>query len=376
MCAARSALSSVTHLTLNCEDNSSNYINYDLIESYLILLIKACPALTSLTYNGNLSKELLGCMGEMCLQLRVLTITADHLVCMSQTFLQLASLLPRISTLLVPNIHNLPLKHLLGMGERLIYLDIGSQGMCCDADWEALPQNLRFLRCDEMEVGPPALPSGRKLLNSLLHLEATEPSMSLRTIAQILRAAPALQNIKDGEHRPHLGTCVHIGIEFDSSTPTDLLLLARRIETGLTIDAKYEVGCFNERENGGCVQSLVSSLPCMRRATRCSFDGFQQPELGCLLKAFPSLQQLQLHGPVSLDDAGLHELAACSQIAAIELYGCNDVSPMGLLALCKLLPRLRSVTCIYCSLMTQPLMDECAQLLESEGLNIKLLTCM
>lgn len=387
--AAGQSLSTVTTLVLGYENTTDSTFTWRIdkrnnnlmattsaeMDEALAMLMNSCPGLTSLNFSGQLSIQTLTLVGGACPKLHSLTINADDkqpkyfiLVLML-----LSDLLPRVTSLSLPNFCYLPLAY-LSKNVGIVYLDIGGHTLTCDADWKALPPHLQFLKCDEIQVGPPVLPRGRKFLNSLLHLEATEPGIPLHIIIQILHAAPNLQSIKDGHYPVTSSSGVHIGIELEWSTAADLSYLHQRLEAGLTLDALYSFGTVCEREAGRSVQPLTDALPYMTHAAMGSFSYFLQPELGSLLKALPSLTSLDLCNPLCIDDIGIQHVAVCPQLTTLKLMRCKDVSPMGLLALCQQLPKLHSVHCTFCCLMVEPFVGRCVQLLERQGLHVKIVT--
>lgn len=343
-----------------------------LLEDSIRVLAQACPALASLTYAGIMSPALLGAFGLACPLLTALTINnfPEELLYLQLVVQQLPTFLPHLNSLAIPDLH----EELLDMSDcsNILTLDIGSYTFYPDAHWRFLPPKLQHLLCEGVSAGPPPASAGSgPLLTSLLTLELMEQSMTLDTLAQLLRAAGTLRGIKAGGHLEPGYTGWFIGCPFSLSTAADLALLHARMDEGLSVVVKYHIGR-GLRTIEGSLQPFIDALPCMQRVTTCAFTRVQPAEFRPLFQAFPSLKHMQLFSQPVMDDVLLQEVAACSHLTKLVLWDCGHVSPMGLLALCLRLPSLELITYDVCALLIEPFVQNCVKLLESQGVSVRI----
>lgn len=181
-------------------------------------------------------------------------------------------------------------------------------------------------------------------------------------MAQLLRAAPALQKFTTGSFL----TCPpYLRCDVNSATAADMSLLHHRREVGSIKELTCLFSCSHTSPTDIVSHlSILASLPHMTGFTHCDFECCNAVELCHLVKAFPDAQDLKLSYPEGVTDVDLQTLAACKCVTKLTLIGCNSVSPMGLHALCLRLPQLCSVICEGCHQLREPALQTCKQLLE------------
>lgn len=369
--AAGQALDTVTGLSLDLDaDVLEEEGSAEALDDALALLFYACPILTSLAHTGHLSTQLLHSIGSVCPQLTALSssMAAGKHTDWSRLAALLPHLLPQVTSLSPPS-YMFPD---MSMAVGILALDISRCSIDCEADWLRLPPNLQTLRCDIIEGdGPPTFHEGRRFLSSLLHVTCEDPWFSLTVLAQILRAAPALKSITAADKTlfPEEGLAVYCYSY--PNMAAELLLVRERVEGGLVMDATYSVS-IEEGETEVAHASFIANLPRMQHVTRCHFKGLELGMLGSLIRVFPSIQYLKLLDPVEMSESELHALQACSNLTHLCLQRCDGISVAGLVAVCKCLPRVCSITCDECSLIKHSSQSECERLMARQGLFINI----
>lgn len=201
MLEARSPLSTITSLVLDLEDvcttdNTHNTPRAPALGKSLVLLMIACLVLTSLQIKGFVSARFLSQLGPACPKLASLTIVStDRDLSQLQAAVQHLSRLPRLTSLALPGLQ----RKLPDMSAIRGLRSFSSEAFSfrSDADWRQLPPHLQHLGCSQLWSGPPATSnSGQALLGSLLSLELVGEYLHMQHCAQLLHAAPLLQELK------------------------------------------------------------------------------------------------------------------------------------------------------------------------------------
>lgn len=369
------ALTTVTSLTLHVEDSAGNRTTGAVLMTALASLFSACPVLRSFGISGRLSPALMCTLAGACpllSTLRVMFAGADLPYLQASLLLQ-PTLLPNITTLTfeepspgfqLPDISSNHTVHAL---------ELRTCSFVTHAHWLSLPPNLRTLSCSGLEGGPPAAVNGRASLASLrsLQLDLHVP-VSLHVLAQVLRAAPSLQDITpmvgDSEGDTLAIHC-HLKQSTAAKTIDDLALLQRTTQGSALRTAFICIDC-TEREDVQGSSSLcgtIADLQCMPGTTRCGILGLTPGELAPLLGLFPDLTVLEIGMTDGFSDVELQDVAVCTSLTTLALSNCDSVTPMGLLLLCQRLPRLRKVTCHACAELGRQDLEGCVELLRKTG---------
>lgn len=382
------ALSTVTNLDLVLKNVGGTASTAARLDKAVACVVQACPALNSFTFEGRISQALMQSLGNTCSKLSTFGIMAGNEDIQSwqevvqQAIQPLPSLLPQVRKLVLPEYEDLVVDSLPDMSGcvGVHTLEVRSFQIQSSDEWSRLPPNLTHLSCKDILSGPVAAEEGGPTLKCLKVLEvlATEAT-PVSAVAQILRSAPALTEIKANidlvdfdpvveelGNNEFLLLCPPI-----AATAADLTLLHQRVDTNFVMDANYLIRSDVDLPEGA-VQAFIDGLPSMARVTNCSFVCVLPVDLGPLLSAFSSLLVVRISSPLHMDDVALQSVAACLRIKRLELCNCNHVSPMGLLALCQRLPSLQSIACQYCDLLKEPFLDMCVQLLARDGLSVKI----
>lgn len=102
----------------------------------------------------------------------------------------------------------------------------------------------------------------------------------------------------------------------------------------------------------------VAALPCMPGVTRCGFEDFNATELKSLVDVFSNVRYLSLSNLKFLGDIDLQGLGACTSLKEPSLFGLDDLSMFGVLALCVRLPTLRKIRHSDCAEFVDTEMEE------------------
>lgn len=375
------ALSTVTSLELSFEDTSGSDASAAVLDQARVQLVNLLPALKSLANRGPLSPEFLLAMGQACPHLSALTLIAgsDDLKHVQATL--------QLQPLLLPNINSLTFQT---YGSDYILPDISNNSniRCLDAaghrfktaaQWRRLPQNLLSLRCYTVGGSVPAVTAnGSPLLSSLqsLTLEVNDinPFIALRSLAQVLRAAPVLTSVKfEDDCGPPSIDCDFNEFTDTASAASDLSLLLQRPEVDVVKDGEYRI-CFDDRQSQAVLETLINGLPCMQGVASCELRGMVPGELSMLVKKFPDAERLLIQhthesyqDDMLLDDEELLCVSACRHLKWLHITGCEKITALGLLTLCQRLPLLTNVDCYKCAQLTEPVMQKCVELLGKFG---------
>lgn len=309
-------------------------------------------------------------LGDVCPSLFSLVIdTKDSNPAHLQTFVDLLpSRLPNVSSLALHGITNkFPNLSKCTCICRLILEHTGTKVKVC---WQNLPPKLQRLGCASIPVGPPAKFNGQDIPATLTSLHISNSKMHLQALADLLLAAPALQDLRIGcgptsDHPSKY--LIHCSI--DQATADAFSVLNQRMN--LLQQAIFYIKCSGQRSD-----MHLDAFPCMAGATTCIFQSSTPAmNLPLLLKVFPDVEDLTIHleHAADLDDVDLQQLAASARLTRLVLGCCKAVTPMGLLSFCQPLPRLRSVTFVRCPELQNPaLIAKCMQLLQSHGKVVKI----
>lgn len=278
------ALSTVTHLHLVLDNVGGSASTAARLDKAVACVVRACPALQSLTFEGRISQALMQSLGNTCPKLSTFVIMAgiEEILPWKEVVQQavqlLQALLPQVRNLVLPEYEEETLPDMSGC------VGVHSLRVCSfefrvSDEWSRLPPNLKQLSCKDVMSGPAAAEEGGPVLTCLLILEflGYDPT-PVKAVAEILRSASALEDIKanldaddfDPLHE-ELGSneflllCPHI-----AATAADLTLLHQRMDAGFVMDANYLIRSDVESPEGA-VQAFIDGLPSMARVTNCSF---------------------------------------------------------------------------------------------------------
>lgn len=363
---AGGALATVTALGLHFEDTGDSTSTLAVMRGAMASLLSACPVLTSLRCSdGHLSATFLQQLGVACPLLASLDIDTGP---GDEQYLR--NLIPQLST----HLRNLTTLVLQGDGFMLpdmsdstvVSLRLEGFTFASEDQWRGLPSRLRSLCCAHLEQGPAAGSAGDSCsLAALQTLRLTSaPVATLHSLAQLLRAAPALAFIECDRARKDGGLWVKCCLS--GKTAADLSLLHCRMNIHVVRHATYWFECADEEL---LPPGFWSSLPLLPGLTRCDLEGWPPENVSGLLRLFPDLQHLHLTYMVGFDDIVLRQLASCEQLQSLTLDGCVRVTPLGLFALCMQLPGLGLVSYETCVGLAGPELDRCVALLQAYGLS-------
>lgn len=88
-------------------------------------------------------------------------------------------------------------------------------------------------------------------------------------------------------------------------------------------------------------------------------------------KRFPDLQQLDLAHCCYVDDTAMQVVGMCAQLSVLRICHLSSLTPVGLVAVCQRLPRLRQVLCQDCSKLNKRALREVRHMLHKCGLLIE-----
>lgn len=345
------------------------------LDDALVGLLSTCTALTSCTFSGHPSHELLQNMGKYCPLLATLSITGvgrDDLPYLRGMLQLQPSLLPNISSLSFLDMSGgFRLPDISG-NHGIVFLDVHGCHFSTDAHWLLLPRNLEVLRCRIILSGPPSLADGTMSFQSLKRLEVHDcaPLIPLGAIAQLAANAPSLVSITaqmNCKDKGEFFVMVELTQSTASSTSAHLSLLQPML-TRHALDSATFLVDFSQSDAQDSLLSVISALPRITGVARCKIQVCNPGELGPLLVCFPDIQELQIQTAAGLDDVELQEIAVCTSLTTLNLHSCHNITIMGLLSLCHGLPGLRSVTCCGCVQLGEDLISVCVQLLRKRGL--------
>lgn len=357
---AGSSLSTVTSLFLLWDNTSRSPATAAAVNAALELLVAACPRLTSLEWDGQLSWGVLRKLGQTCKDLSTLTLGRDipGQVCSMDVESVVAALptqLPQVSSLSLPadsytsldvctTTSYVEVTPNMSANDSLLSLRLGCYRWGRASTWLRLPYNLQHFSCRRMECSfpPEPLMDGHNPLASLLSVDMGERERptELGVLASILRCAPLLQQLNCSLQR--------FDCPLTASGAEDLHLVASKIDQGLfthILRLCFDCGSFVSHPS---LHSYLDAFPPMQHVQECHMDDVTALALHSLLHIFPSMQRLCLHDSEDLDDAGLQELAVCSSLKELSFLDCNGISPTGVMALCRILPSLKDIYFLNC----------------------------
>ncbi|MEW5309956.1 MAG: hypothetical protein WDW38_001796 [Sanguina aurantia] len=308
-------------------------VDLDLLVEAQAALVAACSDLDSLTYDGDLSPELLQELAEACPYLYSLDMSGGHgededgvLDNLQEAVLLLPSLLPHVVDLtLSPRIiesgWRIPN---MSLNTGIVALVVEGAKMETDEDWLRLPPNLEHLTCFYMETGPPAgLPGARPLLARLERIAFTYRGANLfglADVARLLRAAPALRRFGFKDHLIGMALPLREGATA-ASAYADLALLSQKLDVKGLHDATLTVYRSDGQDDDASVQSFLAGLPQVKGVKRCQFSGLSCKEVTPFLKAFPdtTFQPFNLQPPGQQGQVCVHS-SGCAAVSQRERH--------------------------------------------------------
>ncbi|MEW5317730.1 MAG: hypothetical protein WDW38_009007 [Sanguina aurantia] len=195
-------LASVTSLHLRVKNSGTSSVTLAMLWEAVAVLLGACTKLTCFSYTGHtLPLAFLHTLGAVCPLMTTFNTWARTND--GQNLQDVIGLLPSV----LPQLHSLglgsgPLPNMSG-NTSVRSLELYCFDFKASSEWLCLPPQLRTLKCDNVCVGPPAKSlEGNASLQSLLTLIVFNRAMSLKTLTEMLQAAPALQEIQIDGHCP------------------------------------------------------------------------------------------------------------------------------------------------------------------------------
>lgn len=371
------SLSTVTSLLLHIQDTGGSAVTTAELSKHVGSLLLACPALQSVTLKGSTSPALLRALGLACplLSSLVMVTNDSDILHLQVMMLLLPSLVPNLTSLGFQGLrHSLPdisanngilslaFSHDPGAIIQSLHHPPHHFNFSSIVHWHCLPPKLQHLSVHDIDTGPPT--RDRPLLSSLVRLELYSSFPYAHPLAQLLRAAPALQGVIVGSHpsfmRGMLPACIQFFLH--EQTGVELETLQSRLQPPVYSNTSYHVECRDKDEEESLLP-FIAALPCMTGVTGLQIFGCSLAELGPLLRVFPDLTQLALWSVEKLDDVGLQEVAAAVQLISLTVGACYDVRAMGVLALCQSLPNLKRVDLKSCQ-FEYGSVEKCAVLLK------------
>lgn len=331
------------------------------------MLIQACPALNSLLFEGALSPAFLQVLGQACPLLSELEILTNA-KSLHKTGPLLSSLLPQLTSLMLPKVDGEEDLPDMSQHKGIVALEMRFCPFVSSAGWLRLPPNLKHLECHSILQGPAGDEIGR-----LLSLHMLVSDISLMALAQLMRAAPAMQALRTTMLLDDntLSNNDSVSVSCSLTCPTtavDLALLETR--TGSFLENAIISISGARLERGASLLPFIAALPHMPRVKRCGVNTVKAADLGPLLRHLPEIKQLWLGSIGGMDDVVVQDVAACQQLRDICLKECHGVSSIGLVALCHHLPKLRRVVCEKCSQLGAVVVKKCAMVLRKCGINV------
>lgn len=352
------ALATVICLSIDLDDAGNSPVTRTIMHTALSMVVRACPSLLQIYSSDIIPPELFEMIGGVCPQLSTITIlNSDERIALGsvqEMMLQQPRLFPQLIFLALPHfVENIP--DLSGSSSiRILYLC--SYAFVDAAQWSRLPPNLEKLQVDSVVAGPSPLNdrTGVPQLVSLLRLGVSCSLMPLHALAQLLQAAPALRELKDGfdpnDHRlredGNQQTQVVVHCSDMLSAAADFGVLQHRMGLESIANAVYYFDC-NKNGSDTCKESVFAMLPRMPGFTSCLFAYCEIAEMVELLNVFPDVQSLVL-AHVELFKIHFLVMSCSSKLTRLKLHKCNSIEPMGLLEVCNFLPSLCDVRCQGC----------------------------
>lgn len=329
----------------------------------------ASPALQSLSCEGHIIAVLEN-LGRACPQVSALCLDADdsqlpdiHYVMplVPSMFLNLSCLTLQGGYNSVTN-RQRPDKQLPDMSALVTirYLCLSDCTFSFRNQWLCLPPRLDHLKCRSMESGPQVSVDGKHILSKLRVLEVTGEKLRLHSLAELLRVAPLLRNLKYVSY-------LHIDCDLNVGTNADLLLLHGRASINGIKWVHFCIDCSVRIDVS--VMQVLAGLPDMPRFRICDIKNCRREYISTLVKAFPNVRELLLESSDDINSVDLQELVSFRMLSTLSLSKCKMISPAGLLGL-ALRKRPLQVHCYHCPLMKNPALKECLRILARNGAGV------
>lgn len=362
-------LASVTSLHLRVKNSGTSSVTLAMLWEAVAVLLGACTKLTCFSYTGHtLPLAFLHTLGAVCPLMTTFNTWARTND--GQNLQDVIGLLPSV----LPQLHSLglgsgPLPNMSG-NTSVRSLELYCFDFKASSEWLCLPPQLRTLKCDNVCVGPPAKSlEGNASLQSLLTLIVFNRAMSLKTLTEMLQAAPALQEIQIDGHCPE-GEGLAIDCPLGPSTAMQFTLLQQRMHIHSLQNATYTFDS-HEEDSTDMTRSFIQALPCMAGVMSCKLRSCLPAVANDLLKVFPDIKQLCLSSPADFDDVSMQAVGSCSKLTRLSFSDCPSISSVGLLVLCARMPHLTSVEYSECDRLKPADLERLAGMLKACGSNVE-----
>lgn len=392
---AGQSLSTVRLLAFSFTNKGGVAATAAALEEAMLHVARACPALTSVSSNYHpLPQRVLCGTEEVCPLLHEFSSTCPYITNLRSgaTYWRHLQLLPSCISILVLFELDEVLPD-LSKNTSIRFLEVSGFKFEYESQWLLLPSKLEHLRCDMSNAGPPACKEGGHKLSNLSSVAVSKSTydyaISLGVFAQLLRAAPVLKVFRTGWEPITLGSapqhdvflealkqgdsCTELLIEapFSMSSACDLSLLQQRIASGLSLNATYRIGHGEDGPAESSDPPLTAAQDCTAQLTSCVFERLEAGELGPLLCLLPNLRHLGVNYPELMEDSDLQELWQCPKLTTLKVYMCEQVTAMGVYALCQRLPGLAAVKILCCDQITELAFTKYRDLLARQGMQVE-----
>lgn len=371
-------LSKVVTLDLNIQDMGGPSIIEAKLTKSLLALVRACHILTSFRSRGTLNVAFLQRLGEGCPSLSNLCMRPDSkdIANLLEIVQLLPFLLPKLSRLELPNYTSLTQLPDMTDHNRLVSLELDSFVFSSQSHWSCLPPKLQHLKCKSFSTVPPSILGQNCALTSLLTFQMEDAVIPLTLLAQLLQAAPSLQEIRPGDFALNGDFVVLCNIS-EADTPKDLQVLHSRMQASMSgklgmilKQCVIQLDC-NFGQTVPSLHLCIDNLPCMTYVDHCAISNIPGEVFEQLLEVFPNVQKLKLIS-VNLDDVGIQDLAACTRLSTLDLELCPNIRSVGLVTLCLHLPLLQLVRCGRCARLRMDELERCVLVLARHALVVEM----
>lgn len=316
----------------------------------LFSLAAVCPAVQKLCVSGSPSPALLQLFGS--------TVTTFEFIgpfMHSATIEKLHELLPCLKLLSIslystevmtsnqPQTFNL--SKLTGV-EKLQVL-----GLVIHSDdiWASFPPNLKDLACQTITHPPPSTASLSKLHTLYVH----RATFTLKTLAGVLRSAPALQHVQIGVDLIQVNSGLKTGTVMDESAIADLaadLTLVNSRQAAGVIETRMSI-MFDDCEDLHKVL-LCRAVPVLSAFAQVHLDWVSvhttKVLLGLLYTVFPNVDLLVMNNSETMDNEMMFALLPMRKLKQLSMRGCPLVTGQGLTFLCCQMLALQVLSCLDC----------------------------
>lgn len=354
-------LSTVTALDLCYKDTSGSAVSAAELCQALGLLLDACPSLNSLTSLGHLPTAFLRKLGQACPLLSALTMHNEQvdLLYLQRVLMLQPTLLPHVTSLSLPGLQ----LELPDMSHNTGILSLEMQRCFMQGThWRSLPRNLQRLKCAAMYEEPPLCADSTDLLRSLLDIQFDSIRLPLHAVEQLLHKGPFPHQIRN--------CSLTIMCTVAPSLAADLSFIHQEMQMGVVKRFTYDLR-FEASSREAWSPTLLSTLPRMTGVTQCAFD-CRRGNLLPMLRAFPDAKDVIISHCAALGNLEMHTLAALEKLERLQLNYCDNVAPLGLLALCNQLRELVRVDFVGCAMLHGPGVGVCVGLLRQYGSKVKI----